>query len=358
MANEFSQQSFVQKSVIGELFATKHPLHLSLILEILRKLILNIYVLCISLFLMLLVASAQGQQRISTEQYIDTYRDVAIKKMHEYGIPASITLAQGILESGSGNSRLAQKANNHFGIKCHKEWNGKTYYMDDDEKHECFRNYKHAEDSYRDHSLFLTQRGRYSFLFEIKITDYEAWAKGLKKAGYSTNPKYPELLIRIIEKYNLSQYDDKSYKEKKAGNEGKVKHIKKSVVKPMTIDQFKKDERYPSGRQLFSNNGIKLLIAVKGDTFNKLAKEFGLYTWQFYKYNDLDKDYVLKIGDIIYLEKKKRKADKQHPGHEVKQGETISSISQLYGVRERRIYKMNNLPDGIQVSAGKVLKLR
>ncbi|MDP2724189.1 MAG: glucosaminidase domain-containing protein [Bacteroidales bacterium] len=311
--------------------------------------------MCISLFLMLLVASAQGQQRISTEQYIDTYRDVAIKKMHEYGIPASITLAQGILESGSGNSRLAQKANNHFGIKCHKEWTGKTYYMDDDEKHECFRKYKHPEDSYRDHSLFLTQRGRYSFLFEIKITDYEAWAKGLKKAGYATNPKYPELLIRIVEKYNLSQYDNKNYQKTV---EKPVRVSRKKEIASMTIDQFKKDERYPSGRQLFSNNGKKLLIAVKGDTFNNLAKEFGIYTWQLYKYNDLNKDYVLKVGDIIYLEKKKRKADKQHPGHEVKQGETIRSISQLYGVRESRIYKMNNLPDGIQVSAGKVLKLR
>ncbi|MFA5418570.1 MAG: glucosaminidase domain-containing protein [Bacteroidales bacterium] len=320
-----------------------------------RKLVLHIHVLCISLFLMLLVASAQGQQRISTEQYIDTYRDVAIKKMHEYGIPASITLAQGILESGSGNSRLAQKANNHFGIKCHKEWTGKTYHMDDDEKHECFRKYKHPEDSYRDHSLFLTQRGRYSFLFEIKITDYKAWAKGLKKAGYATNPKYPELLIRIIEKYNLSQYDNKNYQKTV---EKPVKVSSKKEIVPMKVDQFKKDERYPSGRQLFSNNGKKLLIAVKGDTFNNLAKEFGIYTWQLYKYNDLGKDYVLKVGDIIYLEKKKRKADKQHPAHEVKLGETIHSISQLYGVRESRIYKMNNLPEGIQVSAGKVLKLR
>ena len=351
------QQSFVQKSVIGGLFGKLQQLPLLLIMAKLRKIFPYFRYIGFS-FCMLLIVTVQGQQRISTEDYINTYKEVAIRKMHEYHIPASITLAQGILESGSGNSKLALKANNHFGIKCHKEWTGKTYYMDDDEKNECFRKYKHPEDSYRDHSLFLTERGRYSFLFDLKITDYEAWAKGLKKAGYATNPKYPELLIRIIEKYNLSQYDDKLYKEKKAGEESKVKHIKRFAIKPMTVDQFKKDERYPSGRQLFSNNGIKLLIAVNGDTFNNLAKEFGIYTWQLYKYNDLDKDYGLKVGDIIYLEKKKRKADKQHPAHEVKQGETIHSISQLYGVRERRIYKMNNLPDGIQVSEGKVLKLR
>jgi LysM repeat protein len=299
--------------------------------------------------------SGRAQERMSTEEYIEIYKSIAINKMQEYKIPASITLAQGILESGSGNSRLAKEGNNHFGIKCHQGWDGKTIYVDDDIKHECFRKYKKAEDSYRDHSLFLTQRGRYSFLFEFEITDYKAWAKGLKKAGYATNPKYPELLIRIIEKYNLQQYDSKSSNSDK---KTKVTKSRKKLPPPMTAGQFKKDERYPSGRQLYSNNGKKLLIAVKGDTFNKYAKEFGLYLWQLYKYNDLEKNYVLKVDDIIYLEKKRRKADRDHKLHEVKPGETIHEISQLYGIRESRIYKMNNLPDGVQVEAGKVLKLR
>lgn len=307
------------------------------------------------LVVLLLNLPVQGQQRITTEEYIETYKNVAITKMKEFKIPASITLAQGILESGSGNSKLAKEGNNHFGIKCHKDWTGKTIHVDDDEKNECFRKYSKAEDSYRDHSLFLTQRGRYSFLFDLKITDYKGWAEGLKKAGYATNPKYPELLIRIIEKNNLSQYDSKTAQNSKTKS---TRITKKPLTKPMTVDQFAKDERYPSGRQLFSNNGKKLLIAVKGDTFNNLAKEFGIYTWQFYKYNDLDKDYVLKIGDIIYLEKKKRKADRKHKLHEVTQGQTIHRISQLYGVRESRIYKMNDLPKGVQVSAGRILKLR
>ena len=142
-----------------------------------------------------------------TEQYVAKYKDVAIIEMNRYGIPASITLAQGVLESGNGESRLAVDGLNHFGIKCHENWNGKTILEDDDKKGECFRKYDKVSESYRDHSLFLTERGRYSFLFEYKKTDYKAWAKGLKKAGYATNPKYPQLLIDLIEKHNLSKYD-------------------------------------------------------------------------------------------------------------------------------------------------------
>jgi LysM repeat protein len=306
----------------------------------------------------ILFINSYGQQRISTEEYIKTYKDIAIEKMKNYRIPASITLAQGILESGSGNSRLAQKANNHFGIKCHKGWTGKTFYMDDDEKNECFRKYKKAEDSYRDHSLFLTQRGRYSFLFDLKITDYKAWAKGLKKAGYATNPKYPEILISIIERYNLMKYDNQGKKENQEDKKPVKKTGKQVVASNMSVENFKKFEKYPSGRQIFINNDRKLIIAKSGDTFFGLAKEFGIYTWQLYKYNDLEKDYLLKVGDIIYLQKKKRKAAREHRYHEVANGQTIRQISQLYGVRESRLYKINNLPKGVQVGAGEIIKLR
>ncbi|MBU2553684.1 MAG: glucosaminidase domain-containing protein [Bacteroidetes bacterium] len=306
----------------------------------------------------ILFINSYGQQRISTEEYIKTYKDIAIEKMKNYRIPASITLAQGILESGSGNSRLAQKANNHFGIKCHKGWTGKTFYMDDDEKNECFRKYKKAEDSYRDHSLFLTQRGRYSFLFDLKITDYKAWAKGLKKAGYATNPKYPEILISIIERYNLMKYDNQGKKENQEDKKPVKKTGKQVVASNLSVENFKKFEKYPSGRQIFINNDRKLIIAKSGDTFFGLAKEFGIYTWQLYKYNDLEKDYLLKVGDIIYLQKKKRKAAREHRYHEVANGQTIRQISQLYGVRESRLYKINNLPKGVQVGAGEIIKLR
>ncbi len=159
------------------------------------------------------IVSTTAQNK--TEKYIEKYSEVAVREMKIYNIPASITLAQGILESGNGESRLAKEGNNHFGIKCHSNWNGNTIIEDDDEKGECFRKYENVEDSYRDHSLFLTERGRYSFLFELNKKNYKAWAKGLKKAGYATNPKYPDLLIDLIERYDLSRFDKNSNGTKK-----------------------------------------------------------------------------------------------------------------------------------------------
>lgn len=300
-----------------------------------------------------MVTHVWAQKKMSTPDYVAKYKDIAIKKQKKYGIPASITLAQGILESGNGNSKLARKANNHFGIKCHKGWSGKTYHMDDDAKNECFRKYKKAEDSYRDHSEFLTQRGRYSFLFDYETTDYKKWAHGLKKAGYATNPKYPQLLIKIIEKYHLNKYD-KKYKKK----QGKKKDIEKVTFAAVSTADFKQIDSWSSGRKIYMNNGVKLIIIEKGDTFNGLADEFEIYRWQFKKYNELDKKHVLKIGEVIYLEKKKRKADKKYKIHVVNAGETMHFISQLYGITLKRLYKLNNLPQGVQLEVGTKLKLR
>jgi uncharacterized FlgJ-related protein len=313
----------------------------------------------IIVFLMVLALTAIGQKRITTEEYIETFKDIAIKKMKKYRIPASITLAQGILESGSGNSRLARKGNNHFGIKCHKDWHGKKIFEDDDEKHECFRKYKKAEDSYSDHSKFLTQRGRYSFLFNYKTTDYKSWAYGLKKAGYATNPKYPELLIRLIKKYDLDKYDSdvKSSTHKKTRD----KHLDKTKAElslPPAIATYKKVYKKSNGRQVYENNRVNLIITKSGDTFYSIAEEFGIYTWQLYKYNDLNKKHVLKVGERIYLEKKKRKAAKKYKFHKVVQGQSMQLVSQFYGIRLKRLYKMNNLPEGVQVETGKVLRLR
>ena len=306
--------------------------------------------------LTVMVFSASGQKkRMTTEEYIEKYKHIAIREMKKFKIPASITLAQGILESGSGNSRLAVSGNNHFGIKCHQDWKGKKIYEDDDEKHECFRKYKKAEDSYNDHSAFLTQRGRYSFLFEYGTNDYKKWAYGLKKAGYATNPKYPQLLIRLIEKYDLHQYD------KKGG--GKTKKSK-SIEKPGEVfpypdkSTFKKAYLSSKNRQVFENNKTKLIIIKKGDTFNKIAAEFEIYSWQLFKYNEVDKKHILQIGEIVYLEKKSRKAEKKYKFHRVKQGESMRRISQIYGIRLKRLYKMNDMPQGIQAETGKVLKLR
>ncbi len=295
-----------------------------------------------------------AQNRMTTEEYIEKYKDIAIKKMKEYGIPASITLAQGILESGSGNSKLAQKANNHFGIKCHKEWKGKTFYMDDDEEHECFRKYSKAEDSYRDHSLFLTQRGRYSFLFDYDITDYKKWAYGLKKAGYATNPKYPQLLIGLIERYDLAQYDTGKYHKKKKKKETAEISKTTATVAAHLIEAGTSK----SGRKLYTNNGKKLIRAKEGDSYYDIAREFEVYAWQLYSYNDVSKKHELKSGELVYLEKKKRKAGKKFKTHIVSEGESMQMISQIYGIRLKHLYKMNNLPEGIQVPAGTKLKIR
>ncbi len=290
-------------------------------------------------------------KRMTTEEYIKKYKDIAIKKMKQYKIPASITLAQGILESGSGNSKLARRANNHFGIKCHKDWHGKKFYMDDDEKHECFRKYKKAEDSYRDHSLFLTKRGRYSFLFKYDITDYKKWAYGLKKAGYATNPNYPKLLIHLIEKYDLYKYDGKSKHHKKS---------KKDYVVGPTPNKyhFKEKGVNKHGRMIYVNNRTKLIFAQKGDTYKKLSREFDLYPYQIFKYNDVSRKHILHIGEIVYVKKKRKKADKKYKTHRVKQGESIWSISQLYGIREKKLRELNNLPKNVSVRTGTVLKLR
>lgn len=306
-----------------------------------------------------------GQKRISTEEYIETYKDIAIQKMREYRIPASITLAQGILESGSGNSDLARRANNHFGIKCHS-WKGKKFYQDDDHKNECFRRYRSPEESFRDHSLFLTQRSRYASLFDLEITDYKAWAYGLKKAGYATNPKYPQLLIRIIEEYQLYAYDrgnNPIFLTKKNSKKATSAETNSSVEPPgyMTSEYPVQPSNViiqtgPSNRYIYSNNGIKFIYAREGDDISAIAADFNLYSWQIYKYNDLDKKSRLYKNQVIYLEKKKRKAEKK--AHLVRDGESMHTISQLYGVRLSRLYKMNDMAEGMKPRPGQILKLR
>lgn len=199
------------------------------------------------LFLMLSPFFVIGQSKSnSTQDYINTYTKIAIEQEKQYGIPACITLAQGILESGSGRSRLATEANNHFGIKCHNDWKGKKIYKDDDKKNECFRVYDNAEQSYIDHSLFLVGKKRYAELFQLKITDYKGWAKGLKKAGYATNPKYPQLLIDIIELYDLANITQ-TYQEEESQEENKeiISQNKEKIPQSKEIKQQNKEKKKP-----------------------------------------------------------------------------------------------------------------
>lgn len=287
--------------------------------------------LLLSLFAFLTV---QGQSRNKQyEDYIKKYRDIAVEEMKRYHIPASITLAQGLLESGAGYGTLARKSNNHFGIKCGSDWRGKTVKHDDDARNECFRMYKDPKDSYRDHSKFLAGKQRYAFLFDLKITDYKGWARGLKKAGYATNPRYAHQLIDIIERYDLDKYDKK----------GGLKWMKEN----------------PNPHEPYIANGLLYIIARQGDTWKNLSKEFDISKRKLRKYNDLYKGYELQEGDILYLEKKNRKAPKGMYVHVLRNGESMYSISQKYGIRLKRLYKMNKMDFGDAApKVGTILRIR
>ncbi|MBV6485534.1 MAG: hypothetical protein KFKLKKLM_02104 [Flavobacteriales bacterium] len=301
----------------------------------------HLSILFFCLVLLQNLVAQPAERRISRSEYIEKYKDDAIQEMHHSGVPASITLAQGILESGDGNSPLALYANNHFGIKCHASWKGETFIMDDDEKNECFRKYNSAYESFKDHSEFLTSRSRYASLFELNITDYKGWAKGLKAAGYATNPKYADLLIALIEKHELYRFD----------NYAKVPS--KQLAKNKTSSVLAESQ---SKRIVKLRNNIKYTFVSDGDDVASIAADFDMNTWQIYKYNDLNKSDKLKSGEIIYLQPKRNKATEEF--HVVKSGETMREIAQMHGVKLKQLYKKNNLIVGTQPQTGQKLSLR
>ncbi len=296
------------------------------------------------------------EERISRSEYIDTYKEIAIVEMNAFHIPASITLAQGILESGNGNSKLAKDANNHFGIKCHKGWTGKSIKMDDDAKNECFRKYKNAETSFKDHSQFLTTRSRYAFLFDLRINDYKSWAKGLKKAGYATNPRYPQLLIKIIEENKLYEYD-KYYGKKYTGSSNKEKqNTSNNYNTPLAQKNYEQVPNTKNSRKVYLNNGVKFTYAKKGDTFYKIGKEFNIYTFQVFRYNDMKKKDIPTEGQMIYLQSKKSQCNKSI--HKVQPGETLFNISQEYGIKLKKLARYNNLKKEATLYPDQQIKLK
>lgn len=315
----------------------------------LRRVFLSAF--CILLAISMMAGKGgDPQKRFTRSQYIDLWKDEAIKQMREHKIPASITLAQAILESGDGNSELARKSNNHFGIKCHN-WTGKKTYHDDDKRNECFRKYDNAAQSFEDHSLFL-QRSRYAFLFELKITDYKSWAKGLKKAGYATNPKYPALLIRLIEENNLTQYDkmalDKGYDPK---NLPMISESSSKSRDEIVVNLGKRQTVYRS------DNNINYIVSETDQSAERLAENLNMGVWQIRKYNDLEKNERIEKGDRIYIQPKRNKS-KKYESHVVATGETLESISQKYGVKVDKIIKHSNLPKGYKAKPGDTLRLR
>ena len=310
---------------------------------------MKIQVTTITFLLSGIVFGAGGSGKISKQQYVETWKGVAIEQMMLHEIPASITLAQGILESANGNSELAQKANNHFGIKCH-DWQGEKIFKDDDTKNECFRVYKTAEQSYVDHSEFLKKHKRYAFLFDYKQDDYKSWAKGLKQAGYATNPKYPDLLIGIIEDLNLSQYD--RFSDVKVGKQPHIVEVKKT--------ETKSEMRRNSHEVYVHEKGVKYVVAKKGDTFYTIATEFGLKLSQLYRYNDFDKHKdVLVPGDIIYIRPKKRANLFKKEEIVVEKDISLIELSQSQALNIKSLKRLNDITDDETIIAsGRKVTLR
>jgi len=300
-------------------------------------------------YLLVPVCFVQAQKRISAETYINSYKDIAINEMKRSGIPASITLAQGMLESENGNSSLVVDGNNHFGIKCH-DWTGKTMFKDDDSRNECFRKYKSADESFRDHTDFLLSKQRYNFLFEYKSTDYKNWAKGLKKAGYATNPRYDDMLINLIENNKLYYYDQ--------GLTAAERPRARRSSKRRTSDEALDFVINLNARPIHLRNNIEYVVAKEGDTFAKLCEELEMLSWELLKYNELTKDSALHDGQILYLQPKHRRAAFGQEPHTVQPGETVYSISQLYGIKIRHLLRLNHKTVSDTIKVGEILNVR
>ena len=351
-------------------------------------------------------AGTSGPPAAYASEYLNTYSALAVSEMKRTGIPASITLAQGMLESNYGRSRLATQGNNHFGIKCHSSWTGRKIYHDDNRKGECFRAYPSAEDSYRDHSDFLVSGSRYRDLFRLGSTDYKGWAHGLKKAGYATDPKYADLLIRKIEEYRLWAYDTGSPVQASAtqpargtvttssgsgtaspgsGTASSGSGTRAPAVPVVSQPDAAKpdssgvqreaqqaagttrisDPEEPikvitlnTGEKVMENNNVEYIIVEEGDTFESLARRHQLLAWEITRYNDLVPGTQLRPGQVIYLQPKRSSAARGLTIHTVEAGETMYSISQKYAIKLSSLYKMNLMDEGTECRPGQKLRLR
>lgn len=365
--------------------------------------------LLITIMVGLVAVAASAQSPI--EKYIAQWAPTAVREMYRSGVPASITLAQGILESRYGLSTLAADGNNHFGIKCHKDWTGKKQYHDDDAKGECFRVYDTADESFRDHSDFLRYRDRYKFLFDLETTDYKSWAYGLKKAGYATDPGYPGKLIKYIEDYKLYEYDtmpldqtsvleekaeaiekkdvkkdvkvkeqpskEKAKAQKKSVKESKRKKAKKkssaddeltgqipqsplSLEEPKRIDKSQLEEfKFSLTREAYSKNGVPFVTSVEGETYSTIAARYGLFLKEILKYNDLTAPQELLPGTVVYLQAKKNQSEKGLDKFIVEDdSQSLRDICQRFGVKMSSVVKMNGFAPGYQPSEGDTILLR
>ena len=302
-------------------------------------------------------------QRITPEEYIQTYKGIAIREMKTHKIPASITLAQGLLESGAGNSALAREAKNHFGIKCHKGWKGETYIMDDDAKDECFRKYDDVEDSFRDHSEFLSTHSRYAALFDLEITDYQGWAKGLKAAGYATNPKYAQLLIDRIDLYDLTKYDrialGQITDDDQLPDIAPEDELLELAFSPDDHSVYELVDMTVDKRFIYENNGVRFVYAKEGETPEQMAKDFGIKYKKFCEYNLLKRpdEMVFHSGDVVYLSKLRNKNWKAKK-HVVQEGETLRDVALRFAMKPDKILKKNGLKEDAKLQKGQEIWLR
>lgn len=339
----------------------------------------------ISIFTFLTASAQTATQKALADAYLDKYAASAVEEMLRSGVPASITLAQGMLESNYGRSELAVKANNHFGIQAHGDaWKGKTYEHMDSGELRKFRKYKSVLESYEDHSNFLVKNKRYAGLFKLERTDYKGWARGLKSAGYAEDPAYADKLIRVIEMYGLDKYDTMTKvpaSEKKKEHVEKEKHAEKKdkpaekkdkpaekkpeapvVVavqkeQPLTERQ-RRTYRYTLAREMYSQNDVPFVYAYEGETYSEIARQYGLFVREILSFNDADEDCQLPRGAVVYLQAKKRKAAKGYDQYVVEEGMGMKEISQKFAVKLKRLYRMNDLEEGYVPQIGEVIKLR
>lgn len=335
-------------------------------------------ILLAGIILLALPLAAAAQQparkgsRMTREEYIDRYKSIAVEQMERYGIPASITMAQGILESDCGNSTLSKSSNNHFGIKCKKNWTGARVYHDDDAKGECFRKYGSVEESYQDHADFLDQQPRYDSLFAYASNDYRSWARGLKAAGYATAPDYAQRLTRIIEEYELYLLDEDNGSSLYSSRRRAEQDIqdgfadRSSVEVPVTVEakidpnDYRVAERTYEGFSVYVNNRTHYIVAREGDTFARIARTFAVTERTLRKYNEADPRGTVDPvqGERIYIERKQNKWQGNARQHTVREGETLFSLSQEYGIRMRKLARMNRLRPDARLTAGQTLKLK
>lgn len=302
--------------------------------------------------------TAQRSQDIAA--YINNYRDLAITEMQRSGIPASIILAQGIHETEAGTSELVKKSNNHFGIKCKDSWTGSVVYHDDDQRGECFRRYDSPQDSYKDHSDFLLSSPRYSFLFKLDPMDYHGWAYGLKKAGYATNTHYSQILIKLIEDYNLQQYTMMGMQKMKtfqtAGSRSPGERIESSPNSPVAgpPNYQSNASKYPAGKFIINRTSVVFIKA--GTALLSLASQFDIPLSRLEDFNDLDQGDILQKDQLIYLQRKRKVGENEF--HIVVRGESLHDICQTEGIRYESLLQLNRLDKGMEVAGGEKLHLQ